>query len=62
MQQHQHHYIDRQRPRLMDNSQKTRNEEFYAKLERIRLATAAASSSKSIGVFSSRFNSIKETL
>ncbi|CAF0908136.1 unnamed protein product [Adineta steineri] len=48
MQQHQqqhHHYIDRRRPRLMDSSHKTRNDDFYTKLERIRL-TAAASSSK----------------
>jgi hypothetical protein len=46
MQQHQHHYIDRRRLRLMDSSNKTRNDEFYAKLERLR-STAAASSSKS---------------
>jgi hypothetical protein len=45
MQQHQHHYIDRRRPRLIDNGHKTRNDDFYTKLERIRL-TAAASSSK----------------
>jgi hypothetical protein len=47
MQQHQHHYIDR-RLRLMDSSNKTRNDEFYAKLERIRLTAAASSSSKSL--------------
>lgn len=46
MQQHQHQYIDRQRPRLMDNSNKTRIDEFYTKLERIRLAAAASNSSK----------------
>lgn len=48
MQQHQHYqYIDRRRPpRLIDNSNKTRNDDFYAKLERIRLSAAAASSSK----------------
>jgi hypothetical protein len=45
MQQHQHQYIDRRRPRLIDNTHKTRNDDFYTKLERIRL-TAAASSSK----------------
>ncbi|CAF2356819.1 unnamed protein product [Rotaria sp. Silwood2] len=44
MQQHQHHYIDRRRPRLVDNSDKTRNDDFYAKLERIRLNTAASTS------------------
>jgi hypothetical protein len=48
MQQHQHHYIDRRRPRLMDSSNKTKNDEFYAKLERIRLSAAASSSSKSL--------------
>jgi len=41
MQQHQHQYIDRRRPhRFIDNSNKTRNEEFYAKLERIRLSSS----------------------
>ncbi|CAF0816436.1 unnamed protein product [Adineta ricciae] len=45
MQQHQHHYIDRQRSRLIDNSHKMKIDDFYMKLERIRL-TAAASSSK----------------
>jgi hypothetical protein len=30
----------------MDSSNKTRNDEFYAKLERIRLTAAASSSSK----------------
>lgn len=53
MQQHQHHFIDRRRPSLMDAGQKTKNEEFHAKLERIRLATAAASSSKLTASFSS---------
>jgi hypothetical protein len=31
----------------MDSSNRTRNDEFYAKLERIRLTAAASSSSKS---------------
>ncbi|CAF0925104.1 unnamed protein product [Rotaria sordida] len=44
MQQHQHYYIDRRRPRFMNSSDKTRNDEFYAKLERIRLTTAASNS------------------
>ncbi|CAF0720722.1 unnamed protein product [Rotaria sp. Silwood1] len=44
MQQHQHHYIDRRRSRLMNNSDKTKTDEFYAKLERIRLTTAASNS------------------
>jgi len=63
MQQHQHHYIDRRRPRLMDSSNKTRNDEFYAKLERIRLTTATSSSksldfnNKLIGFLNSHFSS-----
>ncbi|CAF1528702.1 unnamed protein product [Rotaria magnacalcarata] len=46
MQQYQqHHYIDRRRPQqLMDNSDKTRNDEFYVKLERLRSTTAASTS------------------
>ncbi|CAF3214840.1 unnamed protein product [Rotaria socialis] len=45
MQQYQqHHYIDRRRPQLMNNSDKTRNDEFYVKLERLRSTTAASTS------------------
>lgn len=43
----QHHYIEKQRARLTDSSShKTRIDDFYAKLERIRLTAAASSSSK----------------
>ena len=45
MQQHQHHCIDGRRPRLMDSSNKTRHDDFYTKLERVRLSAAASSSS-----------------
>jgi hypothetical protein len=49
MQQHKSYVDRRRRPGLIKNSNKTRFDDFYTKLERIRLSAAATStSSKSL--------------
>lgn len=47
MQQHHQPYVDRRRSELRNNNKKTAYDDFYTKLERIRLSAAAASSSSS---------------
>ncbi len=46
MQQHQQ-YDDRRRAKLINTTNKTKFDDFYRKLERIRLSAAISSSSKS---------------